>query len=168
MKTKLLNYILLILIPLACQEKGEEVSRQDETIPVELVSTPSVTETINEPDITINGDYCASVSINDPEEKNISNKNLIIKVDKGYLKEIRNEDRTVIKDFQRVFFNEDGFTKFETNGKEYRINLLATLEDCYSGEVKGFSVQCNGKTQKGKRCRNKTLNETKLCWRHGE
>lgn len=167
MKAKLLNYILFILIPLACQEK-EEVNRQDEKIPIELVSTPSVTETVHEPDATINGEYCASVSINDLEEKSISSENLIIKTERGYLKEIRNDDRTIVKDFQHIFFNEDGFTKFESNGKEYRINLLATLEDCYDGEVKGFSVQCVGKTKKGKRCRNKTLNETKLCWRHGE
>ncbi|UUC43859.1 hypothetical protein [Flavobacterium cerinum] len=167
MKTKLLHYALCMLLTVACQEKELLLNQEPEYKPAGIMTTPSSVAIINEPDTGWDGDYCATISINDLEEKSISSENLIIKVAKGYLKEIKNEDRTVIQDFKDVFFNEDGYTEFQTHGKEYRINIKASQEDCFSGELKGFSVQCNGKTQKGKRCKNKTLSG-KYCWHHRE
>ncbi len=166
MKTKLCYYLFCLIILMSCQDKAVRPNEDTETTLVGLMATPSNVVAVNEPDVSLNGDYCATVSINDPEAKNASKHNLTIKVEKGYLKEIRNEDHTVMQDFQGVFFNEDRFTEFQTNGLEYRISILATLEECYSGELKGFSVRCNGITQKGSQCKNRTLHASKLCPHH--
>jgi len=168
MKTKLLYYLFFMIILMSCQDKENLLNEETDTTPAGLMATPSKVVEINEPDISLNGDYCATVSINDPEAKSASKHNLTVKVEKGYLKEIRNEDHTVIQDFRGVFFNDDRFTEFQSNGLEYRISILATLEECYSGELKGFSVRCNGITQKGKQCKNRTLHESKLCAHHRE
>ncbi|MBN9286267.1 MULTISPECIES: hypothetical protein [Flavobacterium] len=161
MKEKILFCITFLFLLLAgCKgDANDEVTEETEGLGImTTISRVRDTRTCAK---DWDGDYCADVAVK--ENNSANNLNLVVTIADGYLKIIHNEDKTVVEGFEKVFFDEDGYSIFETNGKEYQIRILDKMENCFKGNI---SQRCYGKTQKGKRCKARTLDESGYCWRH--
>lgn len=111
------------------------------------------------------GNYCAKVYYQNPENKKQSSYMLIVEVKKNQLIDIHfpeaHHDQTQVKP---ITIPEDGQVTAVTNsGIAYKVEMKGPAEKCIKATN---SVQCKGKSKDGSRCKRTTDSKDGLCWQH--
>jgi hypothetical protein len=113
------------------------------------------------------GDFCADIEIYNPSTGKESSYRSIVTLKGNTLYEIHwpNGGHSDDEDFGYPEFDNDMKTSFSDNrNRQYRVKLVKRGKDCFDGYPP--LVQCSGITDEGRRCKNKTGNESGRCWRH--